>query len=146
MRAFCRPMRDNAVRWMVSQGIITPPTAWIDDPRPFLQCNWIAPVFGMVDPQTDTATAVARVHANLSDPYQEAAAQGRDAEEVLRARAAFLAKQREIEQEFGLPPGSLNSGAVPIQQTAGTPPGLGADDDNETQDATGDDETEEPDQ
>jgi lambda family phage portal protein len=157
VRAFCRPMRDNAVRWMVSQGIITPPTAWIDDPRPFLQCNWIAPVFGMVDPQTDTATAVARVHANLSDPYHEAAAQGRNAEEVLRARAAFLAKQRDIEQEFGLPAGSLNSGAVPIQQTAGTAPGLGGEDEDEQEDEDEDeaeqvddqdqdDETEEPDQ
>jgi len=61
----------------------------------------------MVDPKTDVEASVAAVAANLSDPYEEAAKQGRDAEQTLEARARFLVKAKEIEERDGLEAGVL---------------------------------------
>jgi hypothetical protein len=49
----------------------------------------------------------AACEANLSTPYEEAAKYGADAEQILLARARFLARAAEIEREFGLEPGTL---------------------------------------
>lgn len=109
VRMFCRPWWENVIRMAVASGEIVPPAGWLDDPAPFLACNWVPPAYGMVDPKTDVETSVLRVDANLSTPYAEAAQQGQDAEHILRERARFLVRARELEQENNLPPGSLTA-------------------------------------
>lgn len=118
VRAFCVPWYSNVIRQAVATGRLRPPAAWLDNQRPFLACRWVSPTFGMVDPISDTEAAVARVAANLSDPFEEAAGMGRDAIEVLRARAQFEADRLRIEEEFGLAPGTLNTGAPVFKQTS----------------------------
>jgi capsid protein len=91
----------------VASGRIAAPAGFLDDPQPFLAARWVAPSYGMVDPGSDVAAAKAACEANLSTPYEEAAKYGADAEQILLARARFLARAAEIEREFGLEPGTL---------------------------------------
>lgn len=119
VRQFCRPTYQNVIRAKVQAGILTPPAGWLDNPRAFLACKWVAPAYGIVDPVTDTKGSVEAVAANVSTPQLEAAAQGLDAEQVLRDRAAFLAKARDIEVEFGLEPGVLTRAPNQPSQPSG---------------------------
>lgn len=125
IRGFCQPWWNNVIRMAVGAGRLRPPTKWLDNPRAFLACRWVPPTYGMVDPTTDVEGSVASVSANLSTPYEEAAKQGMDAEQVLRERGRFLKRAREVEQEFGLPPGSLTAPAEKKPAPPGAPGGEG---------------------
>lgn len=111
VRQFCRPWYENVIRIAVQSGRLVPPAGWLDNPAPFLAANWVAPAYGIVDPVTDAEGSVAAVEANISTPQIQAAAQGLDAEHVLRERAKHLAAAQRIEAEFKLPPGSLTQTA-----------------------------------
>jgi lambda family phage portal protein len=106
-RQFNAPWWANVIRMAVASGRIAAPAGFLDDPQPFLAARWVAPSYGMVDPGSDVAAAKAACEANLSTPYEEAAKYGADAEQILLARARFLARAAEIEREFGLEPGTL---------------------------------------
>jgi lambda family phage portal protein len=121
VRQFCAPWYSNVIRMAVQAGRIKPPGAFLDTPEAFLAARWVSPSYGMVDPVTDVEGSVAAISANLSTPYEEAARQGLDAEQVLRERARFLVAQRDIESEFGLEPGALApQSAAPRATTTGT--------------------------
>jgi capsid protein len=107
VRMFCRPWYGNVIRAAVGAGRLRPPAQWLDRTAAFLSHRWVPPTYGMVDPKTDVEASVAAVAANLSDPYEEAAKQGRDAEQTLEARARFLVKAKEIEERDGLEAGVL---------------------------------------
>jgi len=107
VRQWCRPIYQNVIRAGVAAGRLVPPAQWLDDPTPFLQAQWVSPIYGMVDPETDVRGAVASIDANLSDQYTEAQRQGRNAEDVLQARARFYARAAELERQNNLAPGTL---------------------------------------
>ncbi len=109
VRQFCRPWYHNVIRMAVGSGQLRPPSMrlWADRTETFLAVRWVPPTYGMVDPKTDVEASVAAVAANLSDPFEEAAKQGRDAFETLEARARFLVRAREIEERDGLEAGVL---------------------------------------
>ena len=109
VRSFCQPWWNNVIRMAVGSGRLRPPKQWLDNPAAFLACRWVSPGYGMVDPKTDAEASTLAVAANLSTPYDEAAKQGMDAEQVLRERARFLKRAREIELEHGLEPGVLTA-------------------------------------
>lgn len=135
IRTFCEPWRRNVLLAAIGRGELVPPARFLDDPRPFLACRWVSPVYGMVDPEKDTAAAVARMDAGLSDPFEEAAINGRDAIEVLRAKARYAKAQMEIEQEFGLPSGALSSNTGTPAPAAPPKPAPRDEDDDEDSDA-----------
>ena len=117
VRQFCRPWYHNVIRAEVGAGRLKPPAQWLDRTEAFLAHRWVAPSYGMVDPKTDVEASVAAVAANLSDPYEEAAKQGRDAEQTLENRARFLVKAAEIEKRDG-----LKEGVLTAQPNAPSPP------------------------
>lgn len=106
-RQWNAPWWANVIRMAVAAGRIEAPAGFLDDPTPFLAARWVAPSYGMVDPQSDVAAARASIDANLSTPYEEAAKYGADAEQILLSRARFLARAAEIEREYGLEAGVL---------------------------------------
>lgn len=108
VRGFCQPWWNNVIRHAVGAGRLKPPGRdWLDRQRAFLAATWVAPAYGMVDPETDVKGSMMSVDANLSDQYQEAARHGLDAEHVLRERARFYRRAKDLEAEFGLAPGTL---------------------------------------
>lgn len=136
VRQFCAPWWANVIRMGIQAGRLTPPGRFLDDPTPFLACRWVEPSYGMVDPVTDVEGSVAAIAANLSTPYDEAARQGLDAEQVLRERARFAVAARRIEEENDLPPGTLLGTPVAAPQDsapAAGEPGSSEDDDPEAE-------------
>lgn len=122
VRAFCQPWFENVIRMAIGSGRLRPPAAFAAKPKAFLRAQWVAPVFGMVDPETDVKGSVLSIDANLSDQWSEAAARGLDAEQVLRARARFYKLAAEIEKEHKLEPGTLTKDR-PQRTESVTPPG-----------------------
>lgn len=121
---FCEPWRDNVIRNAIAQGKLRAPARFLDDERAFLACRWVPPAYGQVDPTTETKAAVDRINAGLSDPFEEAAAVGRDALHVAAEKGRYLVAVRELEAELGLPEGSLSIGAPGAMPKApgGDPP------------------------
>ena len=104
-----RPNYGNVIRVAVSAGRLRPPSRreYLNNPMAFLSHRWVPPAYAMMDPKTDVEASVMAVDANLATPFDEAARQGLDAEQVLRERARFIQRSYEIEDEFGLPRGTL---------------------------------------
>lgn len=107
VRSFCQPWWSNVMRMEIGAGRLRAPAAFTRNEGAFLRAQWVAPVFGMVDPETDVKGSMLAVDANLSDQFTEAQQRGLDAEQVLRKRARFYKLAGEVEKEHGLEPGTL---------------------------------------
>lgn len=86
------------------------------------QANWIYAGRGWVDPLKEAQAAGTRMDNNLSSGEDEAAEQGKDYREVTEQRARELAHQRDLEEQYGLPPGSLSrkgNGQIVTVQSGG---------------------------
>lgn len=149
VRGFCRPWWENVLRMAIGAGRLKPPARFLDNARPFLACDWVAPAYGMVDPETDVKGSMLSVDANLSDQWSEAAKYGLDAEQLLRKRARFYRMALDVEAEFDLEPGTLTKerpqrteSSQPDQPNGAKPPGVAPDEDEadpEQEDPVGDD-------
>lgn len=134
VRRFCMPWWNNVMLAAVADGRLRPPARFLDDPRPFLAVRWIPPGYGWVDPTKEVQAAQLAVEANLSTPYDEAMRSGRDAEEILEDRARFFARAMEIEEQYGLAPGTLSGrkpAPPPVAAAPAEAPEEGGGDDGE---------------
>lgn len=121
IRQFCRPWWDNVIRSRIAAGKLRAPRGFLDNPKAFLACRWVAPAYGWVDPVKEIQASRLAVESNLSTPYDEAARAGLDAEEIVLDRARFAKFVDEAERSHGLEPGRLSqSSAKPA--TPPTPP------------------------
>lgn len=104
---FCEPV----LRWVIFDAVVSQklrvPNGFLVNPRPFLRAAWQTPAWGWVDPKTEVESSRLAVEANLSTPQAEAARQGMDSEQILELRARHLKKAKEVEERYGLEPGSL---------------------------------------
>lgn len=110
-RAFNKPWWRNVILAGVAAGRIRAPRGFLDRIDAFLECRWVAPTYGFVDPVTDVQGSRAAVENNLSTPQEEAARYGQDAERVLEERARFYARAAELERQYQLSPGTLTQEA-----------------------------------
>jgi len=108
---FNRPHYHNVIRAAVAAGRLTPPSRkdYLNNTEAFLAHRWVPPAYAMMDPKTDVEASTMAVAANLATPFDEAARQGLDAEQVLRERARFIQRSYEVEDEFDLPRGTLTN-------------------------------------
>jgi lambda family phage portal protein len=109
IRQFCMPWWRNVILRGVASGRLKAPPKFLDNPRAWLRVRWVAPSYGWVDPTKEIEASSMAVAANLSNPYDEAARSGVEAEANLEARARFLERAAELEIERGLPAGSLSA-------------------------------------
>lgn len=117
---FCRPWWRNAMLMGIATGNLPTPPGFLKNPRPFLAVRWVPPAYGWIDPAVEIAASRDAVAGNVSTPYDEAARAGLDAEQVVIAKARFLAFCRKAEQQFDLPEGALTSD--PTKPSATPPP------------------------
>lgn len=146
---WCRPCWETRLREAIVKREL-PSFPQMLDPKigvaPFLEARWIRGAWGWVDPVKEIEASRQAVEANLATPQGEASRAGMDAEEILEARARFLAKAREIEERFDLDPGTLTAVGGPKAPPPATPSAAVPADDSpdDSQDAAGDQAAEEP--
>jgi lambda family phage portal protein len=85
------------------------------------QAKWIYAGRGWVDPLKEAQAAGTRMDNNLTSLQDEAAEQGKDARDVQEQRAREIAHEFELEDQYGLPRGTLSrkgNGQVIVQAAA----------------------------
>lgn len=101
------------VRWFeeaVARGRIRLPAgapSFEEAKTAWTRARWRMPGRGWVDPLKEAQAAGERIMLGISSLEREAGEQGGDWEEILAQRAREMARAMALEQEHGLPPGSL---------------------------------------
>lgn len=87
------------------------PTFW-DNPDAWVECEWIGPARGYIDPVKEVLAAAARIEAGTSTLQNECADQGMDWEENLEQQGAEL----QTRKKYGLEP-TNTADAQAVQDT-----------------------------
>lgn len=106
-QGFNQPWYENVIRLAISTGELKPPKGYLDNPKAFLRCGWVAPAYGLVDPMTDIQAGVAAQMANVESPYETAAKYGTDASHILQERVRFEKERMKAEDAAGVPRGTF---------------------------------------
>lgn len=80
--------------------------------RPWSRASWVPPGYGWVDPQKEIAASKAAIEVGVSTLADEAAAQGRDWEEVLEQQAREKQKRTDL---------GLTAAPIPTQENEPPP-------------------------
>lgn len=109
----CEPVLHAVIHEAVVTRKVAMPRGYLVNPALFQKAYWQPPAWGWVDPVKEVESSRLAIENSLSSPQAEAARQGGDSEANLRLRAAHMRKARQIEQENGLPEGSLTAPPTP---------------------------------
>ena len=118
----CDPIYRMVIRDAYARGKLPTLPGFTRDPDAFLACNWIRPPRGWVDPMKEIQSTVEEIGANLTSATEAAANLGRDFGEVSHARAGEIRDLMALEEQYGLPAGSLTKAAAPAPAPAAAPP------------------------
>lgn len=116
--SICDPTWRNWIRVAVATGRLVPPRSYLRNPGPFFRVRWIPPPWGWIDQTKEIEASRLAIVGNLSTHAEEAEGAGMDWEEIAETRARELARLRELEAKYNLPPGTLSasSGSAPQAQ------------------------------
>lgn len=110
--SWCAPVYELWFEEAVNRGEI--PDCTVDDfygnRIAWTRAKWIFAGRGWVDPVKEADAAVIRMDNSLSTHEDECAEQGKDGRDVLEQKAREMRYAKELEEEFGLQPGSLLRG------------------------------------
>lgn len=95
------------VAWLeeaIDAGHVELPAGWpefdyVETLSHYVQCSWIGPARGWIDPQKEAGASKTRMGSGLSTLQQECAEQGLDYEQVLRQQKL----EQTMREELGLP-------------------------------------------
>ena len=97
---FCQPIYEEWMREAILNERISAP-GFMDDPairEAYLQCQWVGPAQGQIDPVKETQAAILKINNGLSTRAQETTAIGGDWE----ANHRQLVKEARMRREGGL--------------------------------------------
>jgi lambda family phage portal protein len=108
---FCQPLFEEWITEAILNERISAP-GFFDDPairEAYLQCQWIGPAQGQIDPVKETQAAILKINNGLSSRSLEASAIGGDWE----ANHRQLVKEARMRREGQLDPGAVSTRPAP---------------------------------
>jgi len=95
---------------------------FLDAKCAWCRCEWIGPGRGQIDPLKEANATKVDLSSGLTTLEIEASERGRDWRELRRQTAQELKYTMQLEDEYGLPRGSMStSGPTPVQQPSEAP-------------------------
>ena len=114
-RKFCQPIWEMLLEEAWLKGEL-PARNFYENKYEWLRARWIAPGWQWVDPYKEAEAAKLTMDMGLSSLSDEAAAQGRDFEEILGQKVRELVKIKELETKYDI---KIIKDAKPATNTSG---------------------------